>query len=1006
MRTYPLCAGLTGLRHVAIEILVLAALATGPAGAATNSWDPNHLGVNRTEGSGTWSTNASATNWWNGVADATWTNSSDDAVIGGGVGGTAGTVTLGSAIAANTLSLTNTAAGIYTINLAGNELSFANVAWATNAVISNSAGTGGIAISNAAAIWNAFNSATLTVGAKVSGPGRVFGTGVGSLDLTNNANDFTGALGKQNGGSVSVSSIRSNGVASAAGSGGLVQVGFNGTINYTGSGDTTDRTLELFGSFNATLNNNGSGALVWSGVVSNNSSASLNFNLGGTNNSTNQIVGSLADNTNVLSVTKADAGTWILAGTNTHTGVTTISGGTLVLTNGSAVPDTGVVTNANTAGAVLQVNTSETIGSLRGGGASGGNVNLNGSGVTLTVAETGSQTFAGVISNTGRLTKTGAGTLTLARTNTYTGPTTISAGVLRYGTQNIFADTGSVSIAGGSLEVTNFSDTVRDLTMSSGALNYGSGALTVTNSLSLTGGTVTMTGTNSLAKIQLNSSVTNATLGSVTFDSSVSSGSYPGFGLQTTAVMTVTNGSSVLFTNSGAGVAQFQTFGGARNISVESNANLVLGWQITGNTTNVGGFNKSGAGTLALMNSNLHGGLVSVSGGTLLLGNDGALGFAAQALDMQGASTLASAGSATRMITNGVTLRPSVLLILGQTSGGTGALIFSGGVDLVGNSSRAMSNVVNVTFSGAISNGGIVKSGAGTMTLSGSNNLTANTTVSEGTLAVNGIIVGTNTLTVGTGAALAGTGSAGTVTANGTFAPGAAATNGTFTVTTALSVPGDARFRVFGNAINDKVIASGGATLGGTVTVVVDTNYTPVSGNSYDLVDGAISGAPTLSLPALSGGLTWVTNAFLSTGVLSVTGPTNNYAAWLTNYPSLTGTNALPAANPDGDPYANQAEFAFDGNPTIGSPAFLTAVKVGTNSVFNYVARKNPPGGVTYQLLATTNLAAGPWTNSAVTVSNSANQSGLNVPADYERKEFVVPASGRNFYRVEAVIAP
>ncbi len=1003
MRAHPLR---TVLWQTTIKVLTVTALAAAPAHAVTNFWDPNRLGVNRTEGSGAWSTNSGDSNWWNGVADVSWTNGSDDAVIGGGLGGVAGTVTLVSDIAANSLNLTNTAAGTYTINLAGNTLTFASVAWATNAIISNSLGTGGIAISNAAAIWNGFNSGTLTIGAKITGPGRVFGAGAGSLVLTNNANDFTGLVGKQNGGAITLSSIRSNGVASAAGAGSLVQVGFNGTINYAGAGDVTDRTLELFGSLNATLNNNGSGSLVWAGVVSNNSSASLNFNLGGANSGSNQIVGNLTDNANVLSVTKVDAGTWILAGTNTYTGATTINGGTLVLTNGSAVLDTGVVTNANTAGAVLQINTSETIGSLRGGGASGGNVNLNGSGVTLTVVETGSENFAGVISNAGGLTKTGAGTLTLSRTNTYTGPTTINAGVLRMGAQNIFADTGSVQIAGGSLDVGNFSDTIRDLMMSNGALNYGSGALTVTNRLSLAGGTVAMTGTNSLSKIQLNSSVTNVTLGSVIFDSAVSSGSYPGFGLQTTAVMTVTNGSSVLFTNSGAGVAQFQTFGGARNIAVETNANLIMGWQITGNTTSVGGFNKSGAGTLALMNSNLHGGLVTVSGGALLLGNDGALGFGAQALDMQAASTLASASSAARLITNGVTLRPSVLLTLGQASGGTGALIFSGGIDLVGNNPRSMSNVVNVTFSGTISNGGIIKSGVGTMTLSGSNNLTANTTVTEGTLVVNGIIVGTNTLTVGSGATLAGTGSAGTINANGTFAPGAAATNGTFTVTTALSVPGDAKFRVFGNAINDKVIASGGATLGGTVTVVVDSSYTPVSGSSYDLVDGVISGTPTLSLPVLSGGLTWVTNAFISTGVLSVTGPTNNYASWLLNYPSLTGPNALPTADPDGDSYSNQTEFAFDGNPTIGSPAFLSVVSVGPDCVFNYTARKNPPGGVTYQLKATTNLATGPWTNSAVIVTNSTNQSGLNVPADYERKEFTVRASGKTFYRVEATITP
>jgi predicted nucleic acid-binding Zn-ribbon protein len=132
----------------------------------------------------------------------------------------------------------------------------------------------------------------------------------------------------------------------------------------------------------------------------------------------------------------------------------------------------------------------------------------------------------------------------------------------------------------------------------------------------------------------------------------------------------------------------------------------------------------------------------------------------------------------------------------------------------------------------------------------------------------------------------------------------------------------------------------------------------------------------------------------------------NNYANWLTNYPSLTGTNALRGADPDGDGFNNGTEFAFDGNPTIGSPAFLTATKVGTNAIFNYVARKNPPGGVSYQVKVTPNLSVGPWTDSAVTISNSTNQSGLNVPADYERKEFSVPATNNSFYRVHATIAP
>jgi hypothetical protein len=55
---------------------------------------------------------------------------------------------------------------------------------------------------------------------------------------------------------------------------------------------------------------------------------------------------------------------------------------------------------------------------------------------------------------------------------------------------------------------------------------------------------------------------------------------------------------------------------------------------------------------------------------------------------------------------------------------------------------------------------------------------------------------------------------------------------------------------------------------------------------------------------------------------------------------------------------------------------------------------------------STTNLAVGLWASNAVTVSNSANTNGINIPADYERKEFTVPAAGKEFYRVQATIAP
>ncbi|MEE9211652.1 MAG: autotransporter domain-containing protein [Phycisphaeraceae bacterium] len=141
-------------------------------------------------------------------------------------------------------------------------------------------------------------------------------------------------------------------------------------------------------------------------------------------------------------LTKVGTGTLTLNGVNTFTGPTTIDAGTLALTGGAALDDASAVSLLDVLNAQLVLNTSETIGSLAGGGATGGNVNFNAN--TLTVGSDNTSTsYSGVISGApGVLSKTGDGTLTLNGANVI-GTTNVTQGMLNIsgsvtGTVNVF----------------------------------------------------------------------------------------------------------------------------------------------------------------------------------------------------------------------------------------------------------------------------------------------------------------------------------------------------------------------------------------------------------------------------------------------------------------------------------------------------------------------------------------------------------------------------------------
>ena len=110
-------------------------------------------------------------------------------------------------------------------------------------------------------------------------------------------------------------------------------------------------------------------------------------------------------------LTKLGPNTLTLTGSNRYTGVTTISGGTLQLGDGTAGHD-GIALTGNI------VNNAALV------------YNLN-----------GNQSYSGTINGSGSVTKTGTGTLTLGADSAYSGPTVISGGTLKLSSPRLPAGT-------------------------------------------------------------------------------------------------------------------------------------------------------------------------------------------------------------------------------------------------------------------------------------------------------------------------------------------------------------------------------------------------------------------------------------------------------------------------------------------------------------------------------------------------------------------------------------
>ncbi len=363
-------------------------------------------------------------------------------------------------------------------------------------------------------------------------------------------------------------------------------------------------------------------------------------------------------------LTKLGAGTLTLSGANSYDGTTLISAGVLNIQNNTALGSTTGGTTV-TGGAALQLQGGITVGnealSLNGTGVgatgalrniSGDNVwqgtttllsatrinsdagsltfntaanSITGTNQNLTLGGAGNGTVAGTITTgSGTLTKDGAGTWTLSGANTYTGTTTVSAGVLNIQNNTALGTTaaGTTVANGATLQL-------------QGGITVGAEALTISGSgpASQNGALVNVSGTNNYGGL--------LTLGAAATISS------------DLGVLNLTN----------TGTITGATFGLTLTGSGDGTIASAIG-------TTSGTLTKSGTGTWTLSGTNTYTGTTTVNAGTLSLDystNDTSKLANGAALILGGGTLNLSGGTHTEVVAS-TTLNPGASSVT-RTSG-------------------------------------------------------------------------------------------------------------------------------------------------------------------------------------------------------------------------------------------------------------------------------------------------------------------------------------------------
>jgi autotransporter-associated beta strand protein len=390
------------------------------------------------------------------------------------------------------------------------------------------------------------------------------------------------------------------------------------------------------------------------------------------------------------SLGKTGAGLLTLQGANTHLGGTLVDGG-----NGGGLSISSDSNLGDSAGALSIFNNG--VLHITAGITSARNVNIDSLATLHTTS--GTSTFSGVISGNSALVKTGAGTLALTGANTFSGDTTVEEGRLIVNSDSSFGNTGSSIFLG---EATTLETTAGFNTSRTVVVNGTSADLEVATGTTfaidggISGGGIHKTGNGTLL---LNGGGASDYSGdTIVSAGSLRAGAAGAFSLASNVSLGI--GTNLNLDGHDQSIGSLSGFGsvllGGGTLTTQSPVASDFSGVISGS----GGLVKSWAGELTLLNttSSYSGGTTVTGEGTLIIAGDASLG--------------ASSGGIT--LDNGY-LKLKSGIPLAETS--------NRAVTLGSGSGTFDTNGRNWTLNGVISgDGGLAKTGAGTLVLGNSGN--------------------------------------------------------------------------------------------------------------------------------------------------------------------------------------------------------------------------------------------------------------------------------------------